>query len=395
MGSSPDDLPPGDQRHGRPGDRCERRRHRRRPLDRGGSRAGSPRQHPLRLLVRSGADFAELGSGRIRYAGRRSRPGHGRDPRRLGIAYWHDMLHGGGGLYTSGRGRWEAFDIGALRSPADMPRVAIRNDTGVAVWVDALGVESAEPSRGWSRPTLVSGRTGRGRTRCPSIPTETPWRYGPTATPFARHSGLEPPVDGRLPSTSRPAPRRARRSRWTAPGAAWLSGTGRSLSRSRSWAPTSTTAVLSSTGCRHRGPPSRPERLLGSRSGRRRGAPLAGVPEWIFGDGGRTRGTDVSHVYRRAGPYVVTVSQSDERGDVSTTTTAVRIVAPARSVRRPSITGSRKVGALLTCRRGTWAGSPPMSFKYRWRRTASRSLVRQDERIASFRATQARASRAS
>ena len=41
---------------------------------------------------------------------------------------------------------------------------------------------------------------------------------------------------------------------------------------------------------------------------------------------------------------------------------------PARSVRRPSITGSRKVGALLTCRRGTWAGSPPMSFKYRWRR---------------------------
>jgi hypothetical protein len=275
--------------------------------------------------------------------------------------------------YTSGRGRWEAFDIGALRSPADMPRVAIRNDTGVAVWVDALGVESAvrtEGSQGWSRPTLVSGRTATAA--APEVSVDS---HGNAVAVWTDSDTL------------RAALRPRASGRWQAPvdvstGASAgaqvaMDGAGRGVVV---WnRQISQQVAVMGANLDNRGPVldglSAPRTAVATGTVARFSirptpwaAPLAGVPEWIFGDGGRTRGTDVSHVYRRAGPYVVTVSQSDERGDVSTTTTAVRIVAPARSVRRPSITGSRKVGALLTCRRGTWAGSPPMSFKYRWRR---------------------------
>jgi PKD domain len=41
------------------------------------------------------------------------------------------------------------------------------------------------------------------------------------------------------------------------------------------------------------------------------GAPLAGAPLWRFGDGRSTSGAQVSHVYRSAGTFTVTVSQGD------------------------------------------------------------------------------------
>jgi len=116
-------------------------------------------------------------------------------------------------------------------------------------------------------------------------------------------------------------------------------------------------------------------------------AALAGSARWRFGDSASARGTDVSHRYGRVGRYMVTFSQPDARGDISTVTTVVRVIAFVRSVRRPSIAGIPAIGATLTCRRGTWTGSPPISFRYRWTRNGSpisdararmRRLVRRD-----------------
>lgn len=43
-------------------------------------------------------------------------------------------------------------------------------------------------------------------------------------------------------------------------------------------------------------------------------APLAGVPQWHFGDGRSAAGANVSHVYQSAGTFTVTVSRSDTTG---------------------------------------------------------------------------------
>jgi hypothetical protein len=97
-------------------------------------------------------------------------------------------------------------------------------------------------------------------------------------------------------------------------------------------------------------------------------APLSGVARWTFGDGDAAPGTEVSHAYNRIGRYTVTFSQADARGDVSTATTVVRVVARVQNVRRPSIVGIPTVSATLTCLRGIWSGSPPIRYAYNWRR---------------------------
>jgi hypothetical protein len=95
---------------------------------------------------------------------------------------------------------------------------------------------------------------------------------------------------------------------------------------------------------------------------------LAGVSQWKFGDGDAARGTEVSHLYEQVGRFTVTFTQPDARGDVSTATTTVLVVARVRIVRRPSIVGVARVGHALRCVRGSWTGSPPIRYAYGWRR---------------------------
>jgi hypothetical protein len=55
---------------------------------------------------------------------------------------------------------------------------------------------------------------------------------------------------------------------------------------------------------------------------------------------------------------------------------ALRVFGPAdirpSNTVRPKVSGTPKVGKRLVCSAGTWAGSPPLSFSYRWRRNGSR-----------------------
>ena len=54
-------------------------------------------------------------------------------------------------------------------------------------------------------------------------------------------------------------------------------------------------------------------------------APLAGAPLWRFGDGRSANGTHVSHVYRSAGTYTVTVSQGDSSGAKTAATRRISV----------------------------------------------------------------------
>jgi len=96
-------------------------------------------------------------------------------------------------------------------------------------------------------------------------------------------------------------------------------------------------------------------------------APLAGPPRWSFGDGTSAAGKSVTHVFAGAGRFGVTVTQRDAHDTESTTSAAVRVLAPVRNDERPRIEGEALVGATLLCRRGRWSGSGPIRYAYSWR----------------------------
>jgi hypothetical protein len=99
------------------------------------------------------------------------------------------------------------------------------------------------------------------------------------------------------------------------------------------------------------------------------GSAVAGVPKWAFGDGGFATGRIVTHTFARSGQFTISVSATDVKGGTTSLTSRVRVVSTrVRNLRLPSIVGAPRVGRTLTCSRGTWAGSPPITFAYRWRR---------------------------
>jgi hypothetical protein len=98
-------------------------------------------------------------------------------------------------------------------------------------------------------------------------------------------------------------------------------------------------------------------------------APVAGQPTWRFGDGGSASGVTVRHVFARPGRYGVSVTQADTAGGTSTATTAITIGArPLAITVRPTIRGRPRAGGTLTCHAGSWRGTPPIRFAYRWLR---------------------------
>jgi hypothetical protein len=98
-------------------------------------------------------------------------------------------------------------------------------------------------------------------------------------------------------------------------------------------------------------------------------APLAGQPLWSFGDGSSATGARVSHAYRQAGRFGVSVTQADAAGGAASATATITIAAPTlRNIVRPSIRGRPRVGATLVCLHGRWSGTPPIRYAYRWLR---------------------------
>jgi PKD domain-containing protein len=280
-----------------------------------------------------------------------------------------------GAFWTHGAATWsEPVEIGVLKDSSETPRAAVDSEGNTDVtWVGVQGVQSAfrpVTTGGWSRPALVSG---------PSTATTH-------VTVGLQESGNRVALwqeSGRVLAALRPGATGS----WQPPvelfpngsmvGNVALTGEGRGVAV---WEVISGDRVtVLSKELDGKGPildrvvaPKRVVPVGASTPFSVRAAPwaapLAGIPQWTFGDASSASGARVSHRYARPGRFVATVSQADARSDSSTTSVTIRVAARMRNVRRPAVAGAPEVGGTLTCRRGTWSGSPPVAFTYRWRR---------------------------
>jgi hypothetical protein len=65
------------------------------------------------------------------------------------------------------------------------------------------------------------------------------------------------------------------------------------------------------------------------------------------------------------------VTASNGGGSDAATSAAVVIKTPPTNPAAPTISGTPKVGRTLTCAKGTWTGSAPIAYSYRWLRNGS------------------------
>jgi hypothetical protein len=65
------------------------------------------------------------------------------------------------------------------------------------------------------------------------------------------------------------------------------------------------------------------------------------------------------------------VTASNEGGSAMADSAAVLIKTPPKNTVAPKVTGTPKVGKTLTCAKGTWTGSAPITYKYQWLRNGS------------------------
>jgi hypothetical protein len=75
-----------------------------------------------------------------------------------------------------------------------------------------------------------------------------------------------------------------------------------------------------------------------------------------------TKASDAGHAVK------CRVTASNGAGSATATSAAVTIKAPPRNTVAPKITGTPKVGHTLTCSKGTWTGTAPITYGYRWLR---------------------------
>lgn len=283
-------------------------------------------------------------------------------------------------------GTWSGpVELGVRRPTFETPQGAVDFSGNADVaWVGPRGVETAFRSYGsgaWSRPVQVS------------MPSVAPFDLGLSIHGPGNAVALWLTVDGRVQAALRPRasggwqpPVDVSSGGSAAPSVA-LDAYGRAVAV---WNHISGERIrVESADLDGRGPVL--DRLFAPRAvalgARARfsiraaawAVPLAGDARWTFGDGDDARGTEVSHVFDRVGRYRVTFTHADARGDVSTATAVVRVLARMRNVRRPSIVGVPNVRATLTCRRGSWTGSPPITFAYTWQRNGKR-IVRATSR---------------
>jgi hypothetical protein len=90
-----------------------------------------------------------------------------------------------------------------------------------------------------------------------------------------------------------------------------------------------------------------------------------GAAEWSFGDGKGASGDDVSHVYRRAGTYPVSVTSTDSLGNASTATGSIRISWGLAKAGRAARVKEGHVLLQLTCTRADCNGRLALAVRRR------------------------------
>jgi len=100
---------------------------------------------------------------------------------------------------------------------------------------------------------------------------------------------------------------------------------------------------------------------------------------WDFGDGTgptETASATVPHVYSTPGPFTATLTVRDNHGATSAPATiqiqvGIPLVVP-QNLAVPTVSGTLRVGNILTAGTGTWMGSEPLEFSYQWLRCDAR-----------------------
>jgi len=100
---------------------------------------------------------------------------------------------------------------------------------------------------------------------------------------------------------------------------------------------------------------------------------------WDFGDGTgptETASATVPHVYSTPGPFTATLTVRDNHGATSAPATIQIQVGPPlvapQNLAVPTVSGTLRVGNILTAGTGTWMGSEPLEFSYQWLRCDAR-----------------------
>jgi hypothetical protein len=231
-------------------------------------------------------------------------------------------------------GNWTAVtDLGT--SGAGRSRVQARvNDAGsvAVVWRDGTSLKAAGRSRStgaWSSPATVATNVAPAGARLALNPTGNAVAVWPNAATGAIRAALRPAGGGWQPPVRIGGPGSSE------PRAA-LDGASRAVAvwnRASSQLVFTESADLAPTGPVLAGVQVPANAKIGvaktfSVSPRAWAAPLAGSPLWRFGDGKSASGAHVSHIYRAAGTFTVTVSQADTSAGRSTATRKVSVTAP-------------------------------------------------------------------
>jgi hypothetical protein len=90
---------------------------------------------------------------------------------------------------------------------------------------------------------------------------------------------------------------------------------------------------------------------------------------------------------RAVGIFALAAQPQDGRFDEAIVAASTLLPQPPNNTRRPALVGRPRVGKTLTCKRGSWSGTPPLRFGHRWLRsgrpipgaaTPRRRLTRRD-----------------
>jgi hypothetical protein len=71
------------------------------------------------------------------------------------------------------------------------------------------------------------------------------------------------------------------------------------------------------------------------------------------------------------GPDSFTFTATDSQGEATPATIAIAVETAPALVSGPAVSGSARPGHALTCSRGTWTGTAPLGYAYRWTRDGS------------------------
>jgi hypothetical protein len=305
------------------------------------------------------------------------------DPAGNAVAAWRVTLDSGWAVYSSSRALGGSWTAPAMVGRGDDISLTV-DDSGnaLATWVHGSG------NGGWS-VSAASRPAGSGRWQ-PPVEIGTTTEFIGSAASASDRSGNAVALwmEGSREATAYAALRPAASTRWEPPVrlasrvetfavATGIDEHGNALAvwqRQVGGSP-----VLESSDLNAGGPVLAqllmPDRTAAGVNARFRvtpaawGSPLVGEPAWDFGDGASAGGASVVHTYRRTGTYTVAVTQSDAAGRTSRSTATVVVGRATLANRsRPVITGTPRVGATLTCKPGSWAGSQPIRFRYAWLR---------------------------